>query len=130
MKKVAITGSRSFSNDEEVAKYITDGLKRLEVKGPVVILAGGANGVDHGVKKYADSNDCPFVLFKPYHMVDNKVSFDPRFFFARNRQLVENCDVAIVIWDGISTDTKAFIDHCNRLSKPVIVHMVNPDDSK
>lgn len=121
--KLSITGSRSITDKTWVFNQIDNAIAEINKKKKtpvnIVILSGGAKGVDTLAREYAEEKGLDFVLFKPYHMVDNKVPFETKYFFARNRQLADNADVCLVLYDGVSHGTKHFIDHAAKKGKPV-----------
>ena len=93
--KLSITGSRSIADKDWVFAQLDNAIQEIDrkkkTKVPITILSGGAKGVDTIAKEYADANGMDFVLFKPYHMIDSKVQFETKYFFARNRQLADIC---------------------------------------
>lgn len=143
-RRIAVIGSRSIANsdysDLERARAETDWMfyrldkyldidhgYREELFG-TAILSGGAVGVDRLAQSYAEENDIPFFLYKPYHLVDTKVDYQPRYFFTRNKQIVDNCDEMIAFWDGKSHGTEDAIRYARKKRKPVTV--IEPDENE
>lgn len=62
---------------------------------PLTILIGDAPS-DRVIQAYCKENSIDVVVFKPFHVLDASVSFDPKFFFLRDRQIVENADLIYV----------------------------------
>jgi predicted Rossmann fold nucleotide-binding protein DprA/Smf involved in DNA uptake len=123
--KICIVGSRSITDRNVVFNTI---YKFLDEHGLLpaecVLLSGGANGVDSLVGEFARENGVDFVLFKPYHMLDNKAEFKTKYFFVRNRQMIDNADEVLVIWDGKSrgaAHAKEYAEKCNKDVTTVIV---------
>lgn len=128
--RIMIIGSRSIaSKDNEnyaveaglVRQFLRNELEKLPEDVPVTVLSGGAKGVDTIAEEFAKENRLDFILFKPYHLIDNKVEYMPRFFFSRNKQMVDNSDAVIAIWDGESNGAKHAIEYANKRRKPVTV---------
>lgn len=123
--KVAICGSRSIDNYALVESVIDEALRELLPKfvgkGGVVLLSGGAKGVDQHAQTYAKTKNLPFVLFKPYHMLDSTEEYKPKYFFVRNKQLVDNADAVVVIWDGKSNGTQHAKRYAESRRKPVFL---------
>ena len=121
--KVAITGSRTITDKDWVFAQIDNVLADLskKQKKPVTLLSGGALGVDTLVREYAESKDVDFVLFKPYHLVDNKVAFETKYFFSRNRQIVDNADVVVCLWNGFSHGTEHVMKYTEKKGKKLVV---------
>lgn len=116
--RVAIVGSRSIDDEQYVFDEISTILaQRTPPDEPIVIISGGAKGVDSIAKMYAEDNGYDFILFKPYHLIDNKADFQPRYFFSRNRQIVDNSDLVVCLWDGESNGTEHVIQYATRKGK-------------
>lgn len=139
-RRIAIIGSRSIANEEftdpkraQAEKdwmfYHLDKLLGIDVdmtlmddpRFGMAILSGGAVGVDRKAQEYAQENGVPFFLYKPYHLIDTKVPYSPRYFFTRNKQIVDNCDELIAFWDGESHGTEDAIKFARKKGKPVTV---------
>lgn len=123
--KLAITGSRSITDKDWVYAQLNELLRQLHAKSKtaqsVVVLSGGALGIDTLVRGYCEDKKLDFVLFKPYHLVDNKVKFETKYFFARNRQIVDNADIVVCIWDGVSHGTSHVMEYAEKKSKQLVV---------
>lgn len=122
--KVCIVGSRSIENKSLVFDECSTLIeRRVPATDSVTILSGGAKGIDTLAQEFAAENKYDFILFKPYHLVDNRVEFTPKYFFARNRQLVDNSDIIVAFWDGESGGTKQLIDYAAKKNKELHVIM-------
>lgn len=110
--KIAVCGSRSITDRDWLYAH----LDRLIPDG-AVLLSGGAKGVDTLVEEYAKEGKFDHVLFKPYHMLDPKTPYQKKFFFVRNRQLIDNADKVLIFWDGVSGGTAWCIDYATRTGK-------------
>lgn len=121
--KIAVTGSRSIKDTDTVFMHLDkliDGLVKdgwLGADEPVSIVSGGAKGVDTLAKEYANINGYDFFLYKPYHLVDNRTEYDPKYFFARNKQIVDNADYVFIFWDGQSHGTAHVMKLCDKTKK-------------
>ncbi len=109
--RFAIVGSRHFAAPNQVADYV----KSLP-RGASVIT-GSASGVDAAVTRAAREAGLPVQVLP--------ASFDeladPAKAAARNRRLVDACDVLIAFWDGASKGTRATIDRALDSGKEVHV---------
>ncbi len=114
--KVAIVGSRSLEDRVDEVNYHLDMLKEANW---TTIISGGAKGVDTIARTWAEGEGIDFVLYKPYHLIDTKMTYTPRFFFTRNKQIVDNADKVIVFWDGVSNGTRDVIRYAGKRDKPV-----------
>lgn len=118
--KLCIVGSRSIDKAEFVFPLIDHFIKDHCVGNPVLI-SGGARGVDSLVKEYAKTKGIDFIEFIPYHILDKSVEFSNRYFFTRNRQMIQNADKVLAIWDGESTGTQHAIRYSQKIGVPVMV---------
>lgn len=118
--KIAIVGSRTITDPvfvfSVIDKFLTD-----HCVGQPVIISGGAKGVDSLVRKFAETRGYDFIEFLPYHLVDKEVEFNSRYFFARNRQMINNADKVLALWDGKSTGTLHAIRYSQKIETPVMV---------
>lgn len=101
--RIAIVGSRSITDRDRVYSIADDLTAALAIKKtPLTILSGGAKGTDTLVQEWATERHLDFILMKPYHLLDSKVPYEAKYFFVRNKQMVDNSDLVICIWDGNS----------------------------
>lgn len=121
--RIAIVGSRSITDDGVVRRVIADALKFLKLKKdtPLTILSGGAKGVDSLVQQWAQDVGHDFILFKPYHLLDKRAIYEAKYFFVRNKQMVDNADAVIVIWDEESSGCFDAARYALKSSTPVVV---------
>ncbi len=110
--KVAIVGSRG------IEKF---NLKKVMPKGVTAIVSGGARGVDTLAEKYAKKHKLELLVFKPeYDKYPGKIA--P---LKRNNTIVDNADVVIAIWDGVSRGTKYTMDYAEKQGKLLHVEIVD-----
>jgi hypothetical protein len=117
--KVCIIGSRSLDKAENIFPIIDTFIKD-HTNGKITILSGGAKGVDQLSRKYSEANGIDFVEFLPYHLLDN-VPFSSKYFFIRNKQMIDNADKILIIWDGKSKGTEYGIKYSQKKNKPVMI---------
>ena len=87
---------------------------------PTSIVSGGGGAVDEAAEEYAQRNNIPFHLIMAEW--DNK---GPAAGPIRNREMAEEGQGLIAVWDGVSKGTKNMIDQIRRLSKPAFVVTVS-----
>ena len=109
--RVAIVGSRHFSDPDRVAEYI-DGLPPR-----ASIITGSASGVDAAATKAARSRGLAVQVMPASfdELADASKSA------ARNQRLVDACDVLVAFWDGASKGTRATVDRALDSGKEVHV---------
>ena len=116
-EKVGIIGSRSITHKEYVWAILEG-----EASHAACILAGGAVGVDRLTEDYAYEKGIPFVLFKPYFLLDPAAPYSVRHYFTRNKQIIDNSDRVVAIYDGDSPGTKWGIAYARKRGKTVVVY--------
>ncbi|MBP3369655.1 MAG: hypothetical protein J6L85_02780 [Clostridia bacterium] len=102
-----IAGSRSI-DECEIEKYIP--------KGVTMIISGGADGIDSLAEKYADGKRLSKMILRPQYNLYGRAA--P---LKRNEKMVELCDVALIVWDGISKGTLHTIKYAEKMGKSVIL---------
>lgn len=118
MEKIAVVGSREFSN----YKYLEEVIHNLSLRfrwtnENTEFICGGARGADSLGKVFAEKHDIPYKMYLP--------DWDGLGMSAgmlRNTQMAHDCDVVIAFWDRSSSGTKHMIDTCMELNKRVCVY--------
>lgn len=123
--KLAIVGSRDINDFRILDLY---GFGALNMMGFNLcdvshIVSGGAVGVDRlaekAYRKYKDT------LYKqPIRLVVHKAEWETygkQAGFLRNQIIVDDCDAAIVIWNGGSSGTRDTIEKLSLARKPYIL---------
>lgn len=80
---------------------------------PSEIVSGGARGADMAGEVYAKHYNFPIKRF------DADWSTGKGAGFARNSQMADYADVALVFWDGVSKGSLHMVDEMRRRGKPV-----------
>lgn len=107
--KVAVIGSRGVRVDD-LEKYLPDNVTE--------IISGGAKGVDTCAREYALAHDINLTEFLPdYRRYGRGAPLK------RNLSIVENADLVLAFWDGVSRGTKHTIEQAESMDVPVtIIH--------
>ncbi|WP_084212177.1 DUF2493 domain-containing protein [Geoalkalibacter subterraneus] len=110
--RVIIAGSRTCTDFQLVESAIA-------ASGFVItrIISGGAKGVDQAGEQWARRNDIPIERFDP----DWK-RFGRGAGPMRNREMAQNADALIAIWDGKSKGTHNMIDLAKRQGLEVFIY--------
>lgn len=120
--KLAIIGSRSVKEEQMVWEAIHTFVTKHSVEGvPVTIISGGAEGIDKFAKSYANKWSMDHVEFIPYFKLDRASNYSARHFFIRNKQIIDNADRVLAIWDGVSKGTEHGIKYSQKTGKQVMV---------
>ena len=125
--RIAVMGTRDGIDPEIVETVLTkvilnecgNGLSTTYIEAMLVL--GGAAGVDEIAREWASKTGLTYVLFKPAFMVDPDGRHNAVDFRNRRKQMVDNCDVLVVIKRGDDTCFDTFIRRAVKLGKTVIV---------
>lgn len=113
MTITAVVGSRSVTSYNLVKSI----LSRYSISR---IVSGGAKGVDLLSEKYSAEVGLPTPhIFKP-----DWDKFGKSAGFIRNKDIVDNADFVIAIWDGESKGTVHSIEYSFATNKPIDVWLV------
>jgi predicted Rossmann fold nucleotide-binding protein DprA/Smf involved in DNA uptake len=109
--KVAIVGSRHFSEPDRVSDYVGS-LPR-----GASIITGSASGVDAAATKTARAKGIPVQVIAASfdELADASKSA------ARNQRLIDACDVLVAFWDGTSKGTRNTVERALDSGKEVHV---------
>ena len=109
--KVAIVGSRHFSDPARVADYVQSLPPRAS------IITGSASGVDAAATRAArDRGIAVQVIPASFEELA-----DASKAAARNQRLVDACDVLVAFWDGSSKGTRTTVERALDSGKEVHV---------
>lgn len=137
--KLGVTGSRSIVDQDYIEGCLHDAIRKLQLlrrhdgdhgyqrPAPIVLLTGGAKGVDEVAAEYAKAWHYDHVLFKPAFLVDGHKSYSPRDYLLRNKQIVDNSDYVVAIWDGSSRGTGYTINYARKVGRPLYLYQRHPD---
>lgn len=109
--RVAIVGSRRFSQPERVSDYVNALPPRAS------IITGSASGVDAAATKAARAKGIA-VQVMPASFDE---AADASKSAARNQRLVDACDVLVAFWDGSSQGTRNTVERALDSGKEVHV---------
>lgn len=118
LKKIAVIGSRSFS-DEEYMRRVLFEKEKLHAE-EHVLVSGGAPGEDFLAERISKVEEIPFVLYPA-----NWERHGRRAGMLRNIAMIQYVDEVIAFWDGKSSGTQHSINLAEKFGKPVRIYMVN-----
>jgi predicted Rossmann fold nucleotide-binding protein DprA/Smf involved in DNA uptake len=105
----AIVGSRNFDDYEKVKEVLKD----ADIS---KIVSGGADGADSLGEKYAKEHDIELVTYLPDWKQYGKAAG-----MIRNKLIINDADVVIAFWDGVSKGTANSINLAKKQKKKLIV---------
>lgn len=118
--KICIIGSRTLDKAELVFPIIDKFLESYKEKS-ITFLIGNAKGVDPLSKKFAEARGIDIVEFIPYHLLDPTAEFNSKYFFVRTKQMINNADRVLAIWNMKSKGTEYGIKYSQKKEIPVSV---------
>jgi|TARA_B110000285_G_scaffold164521_1_gene183737 hypothetical protein len=118
--KICIIGSRTLDKAEIVFPIIDKFLESYKEKS-ITFLIGNAKGVDPLSKKFAEARGIDIVEFIPYHLLDPTAEFNSKYFFVRTKQMINNADRVLAIWNMKSKGTEYGIKYSQKKEIPVSV---------
>ena len=113
MKKIMISGSRTINDESLISEKLNSALAEYP---DMILISGGARGVDSIGEAWAKSHNVQIQQYKP----DWK-RYGRGAGIVRNKSMVETADLVIIFWDGISKGTKSVIDFCKKRNKSYLL---------
>lgn len=109
--RIAIAGSRDFKDLEWVDDFFNH-LPDTEV----IIVSGGARGVDQRAESAARQKGIECNIYLPDWKQFGKGAGN-----IRNRTIIDNSDILVAFWDGVSRGTEHAIGYARYKNKPTFV---------
>jgi hypothetical protein len=120
-KKVAVIGSRSLTDKTLVYDFLDRNRDKIKM-----IVSGGAKGADTLAQEWAKERGFPVLVFYP-QWYDADGEFNRGAGFKRNYHIIDECDIVLAFWDGVSKGTANSLEVAKQLNKKVkIVSFVPP----
>lgn len=107
--KVAVIGSRTFDNYEEVKRT----LSAINI---TLLVSGGAKGADTFGEQYAKENNIPTKIFLPDWEKHGKAAG-----FIRNTDIINEAELVVAFWDQKSNGTKDSIEKADKAGKKILI---------
>ena len=132
MNKIAVIGNTGWQNRRKVQDMLQR-LKKQFGAELIVIGAGGNEGANHMVKKYALEFDIQYEEFNPSFSGYNIYSAMPETYYGkpyhfsqlhhRMKLIAEHCDYMIIMTNEEKLDPvlKTAYTNINKLQKPVVI---------
>lgn len=126
--RISVVTSRSLT-DTSYIRSVMEVVLSTYKPDRLVVLTGGAPGGDQTVKDWCRDRGIDHITFLPYHKLDRKAEFRPKYFFIRNRQLIANSDAVVVIVDEEQTDTTHAQEYGEKKGKEVLTFSYGADQA-
>ena len=118
--KIAVAGSRHYTDYEEAVEYIDRCIHNLAKDEENIILSGGCRGADMLGERYALEHIHKIERFPARWDKYGKAAG-----IIRNKRIADSADVIICFWDGKSKGTKALIEYAKKLGKTIHIHKIS-----
>lgn len=126
--KFAVFGNRSIKDFATIYEALDSVLTNETA---LTYLHGGADGPAKLVADFAkETGWIDVVIFKPWHMVWSKITFDRTLFFMRNKQIIDNADKIFIFTNGDKdSEVTRVKDYCdkNKINYDFIEVVTNAD---
>jgi predicted Rossmann fold nucleotide-binding protein DprA/Smf involved in DNA uptake len=110
--KIAIIGSRDFTNYERMVKILS--VFGFDKAGNEIV-SGGAIGADALGKAFAEDANLKYTEFSPDWSNGKSAGM------IRNKKIVEYSDFVIAFWNGDSSGTRNSIEIARQMKKPTFI---------
>ena len=129
--KIAIIGNNEWQNKRKIQEILNK--LRSDYDNPIIVGAGGKEGANFMVRKYALEFGMKYEEYNPSYSGHNLYSALPEAYYGKNyhfsqllhrmRILAENCDYMIVLnnQDQLNPQLKTAYNKINKLNKPVVI---------
>ena len=115
MLKIGVIGSRGFNDYKLVCDTLNPYKEKL-----YQIVSGGARGADSLGEKWANENHVKTLIHLPDWDLHGKAAG-----FIRNELIVDDSDLIIAFWDGLSRGTEHSINLAKKKGKEVKIICFN-----
>ena len=132
MAKIAIIGSRSYTNKRKIKEFIFNLKEQLGDE--LEIVSGGAKeGADKYAKQFSLDFDIKYSEFPPYHESHNihcvlesfryKKSYNVGHYHRRNKDLIEYSDKVVAFCSNgvVTSGTLSALKHAEKIDKKSII---------
>jgi len=116
MVNIAVVGSRNYINKQFIYKVLDKFISNLNLD--VILVSGGARGVDTISKEYAISRNINIIEFKADWNKYGKSAG-----FIRNADIINKANIVFAFWDGKSSGTKDSINKSIKQNKHLVVYI-------
>ena len=110
---MVIAGSREIRDYSQLTSLIAKVMPEYTNYERILIMTGGARGVDWMGKRYANEHGYLYKEFKPVYATQND-RYAP---LRRNEEMAKLGDILIALWDGKSRGTEHMINCMKKKGK-------------
>jgi hypothetical protein len=129
MRKLLIAGSRDIKSETKIKLLISDFTNKiipvdegLTIHDDLIIISGGARGVDTYAENWAKENSVTSCIYRADWKTGKQAGI------LRNIKMGEDAHILLAFWDGKSRGTDHMIQYMIAKEKPVRVYILNEED--
>ena len=131
MMKIAIIGSRNYTNKTQIKNFMFR--LKMEYKDMEIVSGGAKDGADKYAKTFALEFGLDYSEFPPQHETHNihcvlepynyGKPYNVGYYHKRNKDLVKYSDkvVAFIKDDVITNGTKSALEYCKKINKKFVI---------
>ena len=119
IKRVVVAGCRNYNNYEQAREYIDLCIKNIRKEYTLIFVSGCCRGADMLGEQYAKENGYRIERYPADWMKYGRSAGHKR-----NKVMADISDYIICFWDGKSKGTKAMIEYCNQIGKPLKIKYI------
>lgn len=112
---IAVVGGRDFQDFRYLEETILDNFKIKDIRN---IVSGGAKGADSLGEDFANKYGLSKIIHYPDWAVYGRSAG-----FRRNALIINDADVVIAMWDGVSKGTANSIELAEKANKELIIKL-------
>ena len=122
--RVGVVGNRKAQNTKSIVEGIAAVFDSLEfeegpkTKGITILTGGEGTGVSKAAELFGRIYMLDVIKVEPFFVLDKGTKYDPRHFFVRNRQLVDNCDIVIAFPYQEDSGVRHLVAYANKKKVP------------
>tara|TARA_R100000657_G_C4665484_1_gene109375 strand:+ start:731 stop:1129 length:399 start_codon:yes stop_codon:yes gene_type:complete len=129
--KIAVIGNKNWQNKRKVQQTLRE--LKTKFSDVTIIGAGGSEGANHMVRKYALEFGIDYSEYNPSYSGHNLYSAMPRTYYGKSyhfsqlhhrmKLISENCDYMIILTNEETLDPflKTAYNNINKQNKPVVL---------
>lgn len=110
--KVSVIGSRNYDDKDRLFDYLDSKIDKIDL-----IVSGGAIGADELAHEWAKSRGKSILIHYPDWKKEGKIAG-----FKRNKKIIDDAEIVVCFWDGVSRGTKSSIGLAKEQKKKVIIN--------
>lgn len=126
--RLAVMGDTTYNDEETIHGILAKATAQIVSNEPsyidIMMVLGGAKGVDASASRFCTEHYVTKVLYKPYCVLSGGQGDKVGDFKLRRRQMIDNCDILLVIRKAGSDEYNGYIARAVSLGKNVIIEEI------